>query len=97
MAETRAISASSKQPGSIELATAALWDPAWLVTEEQWRQKLCAGLLGAFDEEALYPGADAGVLAAGQFFCQTLGSYFFWTATCLSAAGLHVYQCWKSL
>lgn len=80
MAGARAIGASTKQLGSIELAAAALWDPSWLVTEEQPRQKPCAGMLGAFDEKALYPGADVGVLAAGQFFCQMLGSYCFWTA-----------------
>jgi len=86
MAGARAISASSKRLGSVELAAAALWDPSWLVTEEQPRQKLCAWMLGAFDEKALYPGAGADVLAAGQFFCQMLGSYCFWTATPLGCS-----------
>lgn len=86
MAGARAIGASTKQLGSIELAAAALLDPSWLVTEEQLRWKLCAWMLGAFDEKALYPGADAGMLAAGQFFCQMLGSYCFWTATSLCCA-----------
>lgn len=47
------------------------------------RGRSSAWMLGAFDEKALYPGTDAGVLAAGQFFCQMLGSYCFWTATSL--------------
>lgn len=83
MAGAGAISASTEPPGTVELAAAALWDPSWLVTEEQPRLKLCAWMLGAFDEKELYPGVEAGVLAAGQFFCQMLGSYCFWTATSL--------------
>lgn len=83
MAGAGAISASTEPPGTSKLAAAAPWDPSWLVTEEQPRPKLCMGMLGAFDEEELYPGVEAGVLAAGQFSCQMLGSYCFWTATSL--------------
>lgn len=37
----------------MELAAAALWDPSWLIIEEQLRQKLCLWMLGAFGEKAL--------------------------------------------
>lgn len=83
MAGTRAIGASAQQLGSVELAAASLWDPPQPVPEEQAVQKLHAGLLGPFDEKALYPGAAAGPLAAGQFCCQMLGSYCSWTAASL--------------
>lgn len=42
--------------GELELAAAALWDPSWLVIEEQLGQKLCLWMLGAFGEKGFTLG-----------------------------------------